>query len=313
MKNNSVISNSLAAEITKTASKQTYYTIRFFVDRELVDDAYRAYGYFRWVDDTLDAQTGTRPEKLAFVNRQRAILLACYRGEVPTDLRIEERMLADLVQNDSGKRPGLRSYLHNMMAVMEFDAERRGRLVSKAELHEYTRSLAAAVTDAMYYFIGHDEPAPNHQARYLSVIAAHIVHMLRDTLEDARNGYFNIPREYLQQHEITPWDVQSGAYRDWVCERVKLAREYFKQGRGCLAQVKNLRCRLAGFAYTARFEWMLRAIERENYCLRSSYPERKGLPASLWMVWSALASILASPLMKIKSRKLASQPVRIED
>jgi hypothetical protein len=36
---------SLAAVITKKASKQTYYTIRFFVDRQRVDDAYRAYGY----------------------------------------------------------------------------------------------------------------------------------------------------------------------------------------------------------------------------------------------------------------------------
>ena len=50
------ISGALAAAITKSASKQTYYTIRFFVDRGRVDDAYRAYGYFRWVDDVLDAE-----------------------------------------------------------------------------------------------------------------------------------------------------------------------------------------------------------------------------------------------------------------
>ena len=60
-------SQALAAAITKAASKQTYYTICLFVDREHVDDAYRAYGYFRWVDDVLDAEAlvgedaGTRP------------------------------------------------------------------------------------------------------------------------------------------------------------------------------------------------------------------------------------------------------------
>src|SRR5512137_1215090 len=48
-----------ASSITKSASKQTYYTIRFLVDRERVDDAYRAYGYFRWVDDILDADSGS--------------------------------------------------------------------------------------------------------------------------------------------------------------------------------------------------------------------------------------------------------------
>jgi hypothetical protein len=44
MKNiNSKANATLAASITKAASKQTYYTIRMLVDRESVDDAYRAY------------------------------------------------------------------------------------------------------------------------------------------------------------------------------------------------------------------------------------------------------------------------------
>jgi hypothetical protein len=45
----------LAASITWAASKQTFYTIRFLADRGRVRDAYRAYAYFRWVDDRLDA------------------------------------------------------------------------------------------------------------------------------------------------------------------------------------------------------------------------------------------------------------------
>ena len=52
MKNNSA--STLATSITKSASTQTFYTIRTLVDRELIPDAYRAYAYFRWVDDTLD-------------------------------------------------------------------------------------------------------------------------------------------------------------------------------------------------------------------------------------------------------------------
>ena len=49
------MSQTLAAAITKAASTQTYYTFRLLGDRERVEDAYRAYAYFRWVDDTLDA------------------------------------------------------------------------------------------------------------------------------------------------------------------------------------------------------------------------------------------------------------------
>jgi phytoene/squalene synthetase len=284
---------SLAAAITKLASKQTYYTIRFFVDRQRVADAYRAYGYFRWVDDILDEQPGTQETKLAFLHRQQALLEACYqRGALP-GLCAEEQMLAHLVAQDTEKNSGLQTYLRNMMLVMAFDAARQGQIISQDELSNYTNNLATAVTEAMYYFIGHNDPAPDPQVRYQAVTAAHITHMLRDTIEDTQAGYFNIPREVLHRRAISPYDVKSWAYREWVCGRVRLARKNFKAGRKSLAQVKSLRCRLAGYAYTARFEWMLRAIERDNYCLRAEYPERKSLRASLWMGYAILTSTFA--------------------
>jgi phytoene/squalene synthetase len=305
-------SGRLAADITKSASKQTYYTIRLFVDRERVMDAYRAYGYFRWVDDVIDEVADSGVEKIAFANRQQWLLESCYRGEIQRDLCTEEWMLVDLICTDTEKNSGLQMYLRNMMDVMIFDAKRRGQVVSQAELFDYSHKLAKAVTEAMYYFIGHDDSSSCHEARYMAVTAAHLTHMLRDALEDAENGYFNVPQEYLQAHGISPQDVTSQAYRDWVCGRVQLARGYFKLGRECTAQVKNLRCRLAGYAYTARFEWMLDAIERDAYCLRSDYPERKSLLTGLWMGWSTLTSMFASMRMKTESRKLTPQPIRID-
>lgn len=307
-----ISSSSLAAEITKSASKQTYYTIRLFADRERMDDAFRAYGYFRWVDDVIDSRAGAQEEKISFAEHQQGLLNACYRGETPNGLCAEEQMLVDLVQHDTEKNSGLHLYLHNMMEVMVFDASRRGKIISQVELFEYSRKLSVAVTEALYYFIGHDDPSPVHEARYLAVTAAHITHMLRDAVEDVEDGYFNIPQEYLNLRNFSPQDVTSQAYREWVCGRVHLAREYFQLGRECTAKVKNLRCRLAGFAYTARFEWMLRAIERDRFCLRSKYPERKSLQAAVWMAWSALAGIFSLPIIRITPRKLAPQPIRIE-
>lgn len=311
-------SGNLAAGITKAASKQTYYTIRFFVDRGRVADAYRAYGYFRWVDDVLDAEApfgddaGQKSGRIAFVKRQKSLLAACYRGEIPDGLCPEEWMLVDLVRNDAEKNSGLQSYLRNMMDVMVFDARRRGRVISQVELYEYSHKLAKAVTEALYYFIGHDDPSPRHEARYLAVHAAHVTHMLRDAKEDIASGYFNIPNEYLQERGISPRDVDSQAYREWVCGRVQAARGYFELARDCTAQVKNLRCRLAGYAYTARFEWMLRAIERDNYCLRAEYRERKSPQAALWMAWNTLTALFATALKKAAPRTLAVQPIRIE-
>ena len=279
-----------ASLITKAASKQTYYTIRFLVDRERVDDAYRSYGYFRWVDDLLDAESATGPARIAFLERQKFLLEECYRGESPQDATLQERMLIELIQRDREKNSGLRSYLYNMMQVMDFDARRRGGLISQVELNEYTRWLATAVTDNLHHFIGHGEFAPHDETRYLAVSAAHITHMLRDTYEDMQAGYYNIPRETLETHQIGPHDVLSDAYRAWVKGRVQVASEHFKAGTEYFSRVQNRRCRLACFAYIARFDWLLDTFEREGYCLRPQYEERKSAWTGLRMGWLAFSS-----------------------
>ncbi|MEW5869545.1 MAG: squalene/phytoene synthase family protein [Chloroflexota bacterium] len=283
----------LAAAITKASSKQTYYTFRWLVDRPLVADAYRAYAYFRWVDDALDGDVGTSVERRAFLERQEDLLEACYAGQAPGDACPEERMLVDLVAHDHAANSGLQVYLRNMMAVMRFDMKRRGRTISRLELAEYTRLLATAVTEVLHYFIGHNCELPCRERRYLAVQGAHVVHMLRDAVEDAQAGYFNVAGEYVEAHNLPLMNLDHPAYRKWVYNRVQLAHLYFDLGEQYLAQVKNLRCRLAGAAYVARFKYVLRLIEQDDYRLRAAYPERKSLRAGLWMAWTTLSTLFA--------------------
>lgn len=286
-----------AASLTRSGSKQSYYTIKFLVDRERVEDAYRAYGYFRWVDDTLDAGAGLlgaseTSERIAFLERQRQLLDGCLRGEQPQSVCPQERMLVELARSDQSRNSGLRLYLQNMMLMMDFDVRRRGRLISQGELSEYTRWLAVAVTECIHYFIGHAAYAPRDGTRYLAVSAAHIIHMLRDTFDDLRCGYINIPQEVLQANHITPEEVGSPAYRQWVKGRVELARRYFQAGKSYFWRSQCLRHRLAGLAYIARFEWLLEKIEQEGYLLRPAYNERKSLATGLKMGWGTLVSML---------------------
>ncbi len=296
-----------ASLITKAASSQTYYTIRFLADRDRVEDAYRAYGYFRWVDDTLDTGANSHSARRAFLARQKSLLEQCFRGKALRDADPPERMLIELVQRDPDRNSGLRIYLRNMMAVMDFDVRRRGRLISQLELNEYTTWLASAVTECIHYFVGHDDFSPQDATRYLAVSAAHIAHMLRDTFDDAQLGYYNIPREVLQANHIDPQDVGSEAYRAWVKSRVQLARRYFKAGKDYFARVENPRCRLACFAYIARFEWLLGTVEREGYLLRPQYSERRSAAAGLQMVWLTLASMLNARAAGPVPARMASQ------
>lgn len=280
----------LGASITRAASLQTYATVRFLVDRERVSDAYQAYGYFRWVDDWLDEPSRLASDRLAFARRQTALIDACYRGEAVSTAADEEEMLVGLIQKDREPHSGLQTYIRNMMAVMTFDAERRGRLISAAELDRYAHSLAMAVTEALHYFIGHDSSSPHGPIRYLAAEGAHIAHMLRDTLEDNELGYYNIPSEFARANGISPLDIDSDPYRAWVRSRVQLARSFFVAGRAYLSHVQSLRCRLAGYAYIARFETVLDSVERESYLLRRQYREARGPKAGAQMGWSVLWS-----------------------
>ncbi len=273
----------LAAEMTRAASAQSYYTIRFLADRDRRADAYRAYAYFRWIDDRIDEGEGSAAERAAFLRRQQVLVEAAYARRMPGDLCREEQLLADLIVGDVEPDSGLRTYLDNMMAVMAFDVERRGRLISSAELDRYADMLATGVIEALLHFIGHNCPAPRGEGRPAAVRGACVIHMLRDLIEDCANGYVNIPADYLAANGIGPDDRDHPAFRAWVAGRVGLARACFREGRDFIAQVGNARCRLAGRAYIARFEYVAGLIERDGYHLRAEYPERKSLRAGLWM------------------------------
>lgn len=301
MLNDVIASQDLAASITRAASKQTDHTIRYLVDRDRVADAYRAYGYFRWVDDRLDQGAMDRSECLRFVDRQCSIVDRCYNRNRSIEGTLEERMLIDLTRNDLEANSGLQSYIRNMLDVMAFDAERRGRLISDKELTNYTRHLAVAVTDALHYFIGNHDASPQCAARYLAATGAHIMHMLRDTLEDTASGYYNIPCEYLESHAITPHDIASEAYRAWIGNRVELAQHCFAAGRQYLRQVENLRCRLAGYAYIARFEGVVQTLQRDDYSIKTDNHEPMHLTAGLRISWSILTLSLKHRRFQSKS------------
>lgn len=295
----------LARSITRAGSSQSYYTARLLADRDLVDDCLRAYAYFRWVDDVVDGPSPSAAERLAFMRRERALIDGLYRGQIVAGLRPEEEIVVDLIRNDRGERSGLQSFIRNFLAIIEFDAHRRGRLISGEELAWYSDCLGRAVTDAIQYFIGNGHPYPADENRYLAATAAHVTHMLRDMVSDLKEGYYNIPREYLEEHNIGPQDVNSAAFRAWVRERVHLARRYIRDGKRYLDGLEVLRCKIAGYWYCARFETILDAIERDNYVLRPEYA--KGRKPGNWFKMSWLAASIAVKHMARPARERHDQ------
>jgi phytoene/squalene synthetase len=282
----------LAQTITHQGSKQTYYTARLMVDKDLTGDFFRSYAYFRWMDDMIDVHAKTEEERLQFIARQKRLIEGLYRNEQFENLATEEEIIADLIHNDRFEGSGLESFIRNMFAIVEFDAYRKGRLISEEELIWYTDRLGTSVTDGLLYFIGNRHPHPQSDKKYLAATAAHITHLLRDMLVDIADGFINIPREYLREHAISHDQIDSHPFRQWVQERVILAREYFREGKIYLDELDVLRSKIVGHWYCARFEGILDSIERDRYLLREAYPENRNLLAWLTFAWIPISVTL---------------------
>ncbi len=276
--------SALARKITWSSSKQSYITAQLLADHDLVDDCMRGYAYFRWADDMIDVSCRTSNERIAFITREKTLINNLYHGVRPVNLWPEEEIVADLVAHDRSPNSGLRSFIYNFMAVIEFDALRKGRLVTRSEMNVYTAWLATAVMDGIQYFIGNGYPYPKSMDRNLAVAGAHLVHMLRDTREDVPAGYVNIPIEDLEARGISTGNLDSEEFRSWVQEQVERSKVCLQAGKGYIKLLDVLRCKLAGAMYCARFDWFLDAIQRDGYLLRSSYPERQNLASWMKMI-----------------------------
>lgn len=277
----------LAIRVTRQESLQSYLTMRLLADHHLVEDSFRAYAYFRWADDTVDKLLASAAERVSFIHGQRTLIEGLYRGVRPDALGREETMVADLIRNDRVPNSRLRSYIENFLAIIEFDAKRRGRRITASELREYSDRLAVAVTDAIQYFIKNGHAYPEDGSRIAAARAAHITHMLRDYRADLRAGYWNIPSEFLEDHGIGPEDVDSPAFLAWVRARVEAAREDFRLGKGYIDRLDVLRTKIAAAWYCAHFEHVLDTIEQDGYHLRLDYSTRHRSAAWLRMLWIA--------------------------
>ena len=115
-------------------------------------------------------------------------------------------MLVDLIRGDREPSSGLHSYVRHMMAVLVFDAERRGRLISAIDLARYTDHLATAVTDALQYFIGHGQAIPDSESRYSArpLGSPYRAFVARYVWKTLRRAITTFPRKSLRLIALIP-------------------------------------------------------------------------------------------------------------
>lgn len=290
--------NFLAKSIVKASSLQTYYTIKLLADPPLIYEAYKAYAYFRWLDDQIDKNITTKNKRLNFIKRQKKIIENAYNNHHQPGLTPEEKIVAELIDKDNNPHSKLGSFIYNFFSIIEFDAYRKGKYISRKELNWYSKTLGIAVTDCIQHFIGHDTKYSGSKYQYFAATGAHIVHMLRDYSEDIPEGFINIPKEYLNKYKIKINDIKNPAFRAWVKERVLLARKNFNLGKRYIEEIPVLRCKIAAYWYCSRFEWLIGKIEKDNFILRNNYNSNLNKIAPLRSIIGSTLALSIKHLLK---------------
>ncbi|MBU0690563.1 squalene/phytoene synthase family protein [bacterium] len=288
-----------ARSITWKASRQAYLTARLFVDRKKVNDFYLAYAYFRWLDDVVDDPKVDEEKRLTFIQQQVDMVADLFLDQAPEHPSQYEEMIVEFVRRGKGTSKRLKPFVDDMLATIEFDARRRGRLISEQDLDDYCVRLAASVVDGLQYFIGSKYDYPEDDDRLTAATAAQIAHLLQDTYQDLEDGIVNIPREYLEAESLKPEDIEHPQYRKWVKERIEKARNNFDKGKAYFDTLAVLRLRMAGLWYCTRFASILNAIEREGYLLRPEYTEQRSISVWLKLLWTAFTATVHHIIRRI--------------
>jgi hypothetical protein len=307
IKNNT---SDLARSITWNGSKQSYFTGRMMMDRNLQNDYFRAFAYIRWMDDVIDIKYQTKDERIMFIKRQKKLIDDIYKDNPISELSPEEKILGILIGHDKKEGSYLKSFILNMFAIIEFDVYRNGRIITQHELKWYSKTYAKSMMGGLHYFIGNNNPYPYTEKHFHLFTGVHIAHLLRDMLEDINNGFINIPLEYLEINSINPEDFESSPFRAWVRSRVELGRRHFTEGKRYLNEVDVLRRKLVGYWYIIRFESILKAIERDNYILRPKYNEWRKPTTLFKFTLLSLSITFRHIINRVRLRNFQGHPIR---
>jgi phytoene/squalene synthetase len=255
----------LAKERAKTENSAAFYLARLLYDRGTLPLFCLGYAYFRWVDDFIDDPMHSERSCRAFITCQQKLIDAAYQGEIWSTDRIEEQMVQYLVEVDFQER--LKPYIQDMLAALVWDTRRRGQFSDRSALQAYSLALGRAYTNALQAFVTQSHVYPDAPGRYAAGTAAHLVHLLRDFVQDWEAGYYNISRQEMAEFglDAAPFDFEGEAFRNWVRVVAQRARGLFRDGQRYLDSLQVYRCKLLGYLYCVRYEILLDQIEHQGY------------------------------------------------
>lgn len=181
-------------------------------------DTILAFAYLKCLDDAVD-EDADQPRALATLDRQQALMAACYAG-ADVEAAGFERFGQAVFAADRGRGGALRSAFEVILASMAFDTRRRGARLDAAALDAYLLELGQAV-----FALFAELATPGARLPPPLIDAASRAYLYADALIDLRHdlslGLINVPRE---DGDVAATD--DGA-RAWIAVQVPTVLAHF--------------------------------------------------------------------------------------
>lgn len=265
-------------EITRSRAKNFYYAF-VLLDSARRDAICAIYAFMRVCDDLSDEQGATEAALNAWRGELRAVL-AGHHGEHPLWPAF----------SDTVRRYEIPAhYFEDHLDGVTSDLSRR-QVETFDELYRYCYQVASIPGLCLIRIFGHRGEDAEALAEKCGV-AFQLTNILRDVLEDARNGRVYLPREDLDRFGIDPTGFAEGrapdGFQDLMRFEGKRARDYYFESRPLLEMVDPA-CRPSLWALIEIYSRLLARMEERGY---PALRERVRL-SSLEKSWIVLRSFL---------------------
>ncbi|HBG82159.1 TPA: hypothetical protein DDW69_05000 [candidate division CPR2 bacterium] len=216
----------------KKKCKERYVGFRFLTKVPKIifpnKDIYAlSYAYFRWFDDIVDSIKLGKEDVGYIIKRQKDFLNELYLKGFPEEIATEELFLAHFVRFDQLEKRRLKTHIVELVKTLEFDFDRRGRVISAQELESYINSnVSSYIAISLSIF---DLPRRFKESFYQISYAAFVIDYIYDLRSDIRLGFINIPEEEIEEFKLNPASLDSEEAKNWIkCKINSIEKNFYK-------------------------------------------------------------------------------------
>jgi phytoene/squalene synthetase len=256
----------LVLEAFETSGEKNYLLSKLFYSALAGSEwgfALLGFAYLKVLDNAVDEDPDAY-RALRLLTSQREFIRGVYSGrEVRDELPALDRFGYHLFRYDRDSGSYLRPFLEKFIETMEFDVNRRNRILSEVDLDGWAVDVGEAWLEYLGHFAARGQRLPKSFLERTSL--AYIwADSIIDVENDLRYGIISIPEDDIKRFGLT-LDPSDPRLDSWISAQSEKVMGYFESALAETRRLKSRRMRILTLLYLKRKRRSLsRFLERKR-------------------------------------------------